>query len=304
MRTPHRADAPPGRSSGRIPSPAHGSPHPPYRRYLSRMCGRTTLTITPGDLEKTFGFPVPAVYRPSYNIAPTQPLLALSESRGERGIRPYRWGLVPYWATDVAIGNRMINARAETLSSKSAFREPLARRRCLVIVDGYYEWMTGPLGKRPHRVRKRGGGPFTLGGLWDRWRDGDQVLESCAIITTAASDDLAALHDRMPLVIPPDARERWVSRDTALADVEPLLALNRAEDLEMYEVSTLVNRPENDTAACIEPLSEEERKAAAEMVPDRNRKEGGRARPAHGRDSASDNYSLFSDEEFESDGSD
>src|SRR5690606_23055695 len=167
------------------------------------MCGRTTLTITPGDLEKTFGFPVPAGYRPSFNVAPTQGLLALAESRGERGLRQYRWGLVPYWAKDASIGNRMINARAETLATKSAFREPFARRRCLVVVDGYYEWMKDPIGKRPHRVRMQDGGPFTLAGVWDRWRQDDEVLESCAIVTTRANVQLASLHDRMPLVIAP-----------------------------------------------------------------------------------------------------
>src|SRR5688500_18842901 len=114
------------------------------------MCGRTTLTITPGDLERAFGFPVPAGYRASYNIAPSQPLLAIGETLRQLGFHHYRWGLVPYWAKDLSIGNRMINARAESVMEKSAFRESFARRRCLVVVDGYYEWAARPDGRRPH----------------------------------------------------------------------------------------------------------------------------------------------------------
>ncbi len=266
------------------------------------MCGRTTLTITPGDLEKAFGFPVPAGYRPSYNIAPTQPLLALSESRGARALRQYRWGLVPYWASDIAIGSRMINARAETLATRSAFREPYARRRCLIIVDGYYEWMKHPSGKIPHRVRAKGGGPFTLAGVWDRWRHGDELVESCAIVTTAAAPQLRTLHDRMPLIIEPHDRERWVSRATPLDELPPLLAPYAGDDLEMYEVSTFVNRPGNDSEACIEPVIDGEATECDHAPASGVREEGGE--PSRRRmEVDSLNYSLFSDLDSDSDGS-
>jgi putative SOS response-associated peptidase YedK len=255
------------------------------------MCGRTTLKITPGDLEKTFGFPVPAAYRPSYNIAPTQEVLALSESRGERAMRLYRWGLIPYWAKEPSIGNRMINARAETVPAKPGFREAFARRRCLVIVDGYYEWMRGPGAKRPHRVHRPDDGPFTLAGLWDRWGDGERVIESCAIITTAANEHLAALHDRMPLVIRPEDRELWLSRETAEAELPFLLKPYTGDDLEMYEVSTLVNRPENDSEECILPIDQVE-------LPETSRAgtDSGSATGKSRRQRAIEtNYSLFND---------
>lgn len=283
-----------------------GSPFPASRGYLPTMCGRTTLTITPGDLEKTFGFPVPAGYRSSYNIAPTQSLLALAESRGERALRQYRWGLIPYWAADASIGNRMINARAETLATKSAFRELFARRRCLVVVDGYYEWMKDPTRKRPHRVRHRSGGAFTLGGVWDRWRQGGQVMESCAIITTASNTHLARLHDRMPLVIAGDDRESWLSRETAPEKLPSLLDPYATDDLEMYEVSTLVNRPDNDSEECIEPVGDVNRSDVQEdmaepvqPIPDTR---SGASRGV-GADADGENYSLFNDLDQDSDGS-
>src|SRR5699024_7537363 len=142
----------------------------------------------------------------------------------------------------------------ENLAIRSAFRESFSRRRCLVIVDGYYEWMKAPSGKRPHRVRRVDGGAFTLAGVWGRWQRGDKVVESCAFVTTPTSLQLRELHDRMPAVIAPEARELWVSRATPLDELPPLLVPYAGDDLEMYEVSTFVNRPGNDSDACIEPI--------------------------------------------------
>lgn len=217
------------------------------------MCGRTTLTITPEDLERTFGFPVPADYRPRYNIAPTQALLALSDQGGERGLRWYRWGLVPYWAKDLSVGNRMINARAETVQTKAAFRWSFENRRCLVVVDGFYEWQKRPEGKQPYRIRSRTRGAFTLAGLWDRWRKGPELVESCTIVTTPASSFLQPIHDRMPVIIDAADRDRWLAADADPGSLLRLLEPRDRDDLEAYAVSTLVNDPANDVEECLDP---------------------------------------------------
>lgn len=218
------------------------------------MCGRTTLTITPKDLERTFGFPVPPEYRPRYNIAPTQQLLAIGELNGESGFRNYRWGLVPFWAKDLSIGNRLINARSETVMEKPAFRAAFAKRRCLVVVDGYYEWRIGPTGKRPHRIRSTSGEAFTLAGIWELWGRGGEAIESCTILTTRASSALESIHDRMPVIIGVGEREKWLSAGAAADALIPLLAPYAGDDLNAYEVSTLVNSPANDVEDCVEPV--------------------------------------------------
>jgi putative SOS response-associated peptidase YedK len=219
------------------------------------MCGRTTLTVTPEDFQRAFGFAPPPGYRPRYNIAPSQEVLALAEGAGGPELRRFRWGLVPFWAKDPTIGNRLINARAETVTTKPAFRAAYARRRCLVLADGYYEWMAAPGGKRPHRICLRGGQPFTLAALWERWDRGPDPLETCTLLTTVASPALSRIHDRMPVVIAAAARERWLSSGVADPDLPALLNSACEEEWLAYEVSTRVNRPTQDVPECIEPLS-------------------------------------------------
>ena len=221
------------------------------------MCGRTTLTITAEDLRRTFGYTPPAGYRPRYNIAPTQNLLALRDDREGRGLVELRWGLIPFWADDPAIGNRLINARAETVGTTPAFRDAFERRRCLIIVDGFYEWQRGPGGKRPFRIHRSDGSAFTLAGLWDRWRRGEQVVESCTIVTCPANDLVRPLHDRMPVILPSERWEEWLGTGTPYEDLVALLRPYAGDDLAAYEVSTLVNDPANDREACIEPVVSE-----------------------------------------------
>lgn len=216
------------------------------------MCGRTTLTITPEDLRQTFGYVVPSDYRPRYNIAPSQKQLAIAEREGVAGFCAFRWGLVPFWAKELSIGNRMINARAETVTEKPAFRNAFVRRRCLVVVDGFYEWKAAVGGKRPHRICVRGRAPFTLAGLWERWERGAEVVESCTILTISANAAMTAVHDRMPVIIEPADRAAWLGKDSAAPDLLPLLRPYRGDDLEIYEVSTMVNSPANDLPECIE----------------------------------------------------
>ena len=220
------------------------------------MCGRTTLTITPDDLQRTFGYTAPADYRPRYNVAPTQNHLALAEREGQTGIASYRWGLVPFGAKDLSIGNRMITARAETVTEKAAVRNAFAKRRCLIVVDGFYEWQAGPQGKRPHRIRLRDRRAFTLAGLWESWGRGPQVVETCTILTTSANPAMSSVHDRMPVIIEEGARGGWLSGETPAAELLPLLKPYAGDDLDIYEVSTMVNSPANDRPECIEALDE------------------------------------------------
>jgi putative SOS response-associated peptidase YedK len=177
-------------------------------------------------------------------------------SPARRRLDLLRWGLVPYWADDPGIGNRMINARAETVAEKPAFRDSFKKRRCLVVADGFYEWkkVGGGL-KQPYRIRRRDRLPFAFAGLWDRWRDrsaaGAPPLETFTILTTAVAPEIAELHDRMPVILEPAAYDLWLDR--AVADpgrLAPLLR-PRGEALEAYPVSRLVNNPANESPDCL-----------------------------------------------------
>ena len=233
------------------------------------MCGRYTLS-SPADLiADLFGLTEMPELALRFNIAPTQeaPVVRVrkeagnSEATGRRRLDLLRWGLVPFWADDPKIGNRMINARAESVATKPAFRRSFERRRCLVVADGYYEWKKEGVGKQPYRVHRPDDRPFAFAGLWDRWYDrgggqpGDAPpLDSFTIVTTDASPEIAGLHDRMPVVVDPADFDLWL--DPATTDLVRLEALLRpsAADLEAYPVSRLVNSPSNDAPECVLPL--------------------------------------------------
>ncbi len=221
------------------------------------MCGRFTLTATPERLRERFALDaMPEAMSPRYNIAPSQDVLAIA-NRAPRAVHPLRWGLVPSWAKDAAIGHRMINARAETLAERPAFRSALARRRCLVPADGFYEWRRqGKTKKQPFHVRARDGAPLAFAGLWELWRGPDGIaLGSCAIITTAANALLAPIHDRMPAILPPAAFSAWLDPSERPADaLTPLLVACPDEWLEAFPVSTHVNSPAHEDPACLTPL--------------------------------------------------
>ncbi len=157
-----------------------------------------------------------------------------------------RWELVPHWAKDVKIGYKMINARAETVRTKPAFRSAFASRRCLIPADGFYEWQRSRTPRQPHYIRKRDGKPMAFAGLWEIWRGGEEPLESCAIITTGPNTLMAPLHDRMPVILAPGAFEGWLvgSPEQAAGLLKPYAG----EDLEVYPVSRRVNNPRNDDA--------------------------------------------------------
>lgn len=228
------------------------------------MCGRYTLS-TPGDvLAELFGLPEVPEVEGRYNIAPTQEVAAVraDEEGGGRRFGLLRWGLVPHWADDPSIGNRMINARSETVAEKPAFRTSFKRRRCLVLADGFYEWKKVEGGKKqPWYFRLESGDPFAFAGLWSHWDKGEEgPIESCTLLTTDANPLVKKVHPRMPVILDPDEYDPWLDPD--LQDRERLEAALDAFDparMIAYPVSTRVNSPANDDPAVIEPQGEAER---------------------------------------------
>lgn len=221
------------------------------------MCGRYTLSLDFSLVRERFQFEFGSdfTYVPRYNIAPSQPVLAvISDGKRRRG-GYLRWGLIPPWAKDPSIGNRMINARLETAAEKPAFREAFRRKRCLIPADGFYEWKRTGTGKIPVRCVLRSRRPFAFAGLWETWRSpSGQVIHSCTILTTKAGALLAPIHERMPVILPPDLEETWL--DPSIREPElfrDLLQPYPDEELEVYEVSSLVNSAKIDTPACIAP---------------------------------------------------
>ena len=226
------------------------------------MCGRYSLIADLGELARRFEFDGDwLAFESAYNIAPTQDVLTVVGGDTRRG-GFMRWGLVPWWAKDLSIGNRMINARAETVAERPAFRDALRRRRCLVLADGFYEWQRTGKARRPMRVTMRSEEPFAFAGLWSTWKDPDgNRIPSCAIITTAANDLLRPVHDRMPVVLPRQMEELWL--DATVDDPDMLASVltpHHDDAMKVYEVSDLVNSAANDGPEVIEPAAEHRRK--------------------------------------------
>ena len=227
------------------------------------MCGRYLLVTPLDELVDVFDVEVPTFdhWPQRYNIAPTQraPTILLGDG-GERRMGLLRWGLIPSWAKDPSIGNRMINARSETASSKPAFRTAFARRRCLVPMSGFYEWRKGESGKTPFLIRPPGGAPFSVAGLWESWEGPDgERLSTFTILTTAASRWMTPLHDRMPAVLDASAAVRWLDPATDREELEGLLRPAAESTFEAFEVSRAVNVPTNDRPEVSEPMPGGER---------------------------------------------
>jgi putative SOS response-associated peptidase YedK len=200
---------------------------------------------------------------PRYNIAPTQDVAIVRRTAQgpQRELAFVRWGLVPHWASDISIGARLINARADTVGIKPAFRIALAQRRCLVLADGYYEWQKIGRGKRAYHIRLADGRPFALAGLWETWRgpnkDAAGGLETCTIITTDASPQTRTIHDRMPVILDPADYEQWLDPGiTDAAREEPLLHPYEAADLVAVEVGSHVNNARHEGPECLADVSE------------------------------------------------
>ncbi len=221
------------------------------------MCGRFTLAADPRDLMETLpGFELPDELPPRYNVAPSQPV-AVAANNDRRKIEFFRWGLIPFWAQDPKIGNRMINARAETLASKRSFKSAYSQRRCLVLADGFYEWRQEPgrKTKTPLYIRLKSGQPFAFAGLWSSWRAPDQQpILSCTIITTTPNELLQQIHNRMPVILAREACELWLHPGKQSPDqLDPWLKPYPASQMTAYPVSTLVNNPRHDSPDCIIP---------------------------------------------------
>ncbi len=220
------------------------------------MCGRFTLAATIEEIAAEFGVSdVSVKHQPRYNIAPTQEVLVVVKN-GERRLEQFRWGLVPHWAKEPDTHYSMSNARAETLAEKPTYRVPFAKRRCLVLADGFYEWQKVGDKKVPMFIRLKSGRPFGFAGLWDIWvpPDGGEPLKSCTIITTTPNELLKPIHDRMPVILPHDAIEDWLTIDGPQPDeLLSLLKPYPEAEMETYAVSRYVNSPANDSPKCIQP---------------------------------------------------
>ena len=223
------------------------------------MCGRFTLGASATDLASQFELADLPAWTPHYNIAPTQEVLAVVKMADttERQARLLRWGLVPLWAQGPAVGSRMINARAETVATKPAFRRAFQERRCLLLADGFYEWKKEGRHKKPFHIRLRDGRPFAFAGLWERWVPPDgQPMDSCTIITTVANDLIRPLHVRMPVILAADEYDLWLDLGVREPErLQPLLRPYPSSEMMATPVSIQVNSPANDMPDCIEPLT-------------------------------------------------
>ena len=221
------------------------------------MCGRFTLTVDPAEVQETFSeYAFPPQFAPRYNIAPTQPVLAIPND-DQKTADFFIWGLIPMWAKDPSIGNRMINARGETLEEKPAFRGSLKYKRCLILADGFYEWKDTPgrKVKTPFYIQMKDQKPFAFAGLWDSWNgpDGSQI-KSCTIITTLPNELMEIIHNRMPVILHPRDYDKWLDPSPQTPEqLKPLVKPFPADMMNAYPVSTLVNTPSNDTPELIRP---------------------------------------------------
>jgi putative SOS response-associated peptidase YedK len=216
------------------------------------MCGRFTLITDIQTVAAIFGVPATLEAQPRYNIAPSQDVVSILRN-GSAHLEWLRWGLIPSWAAEETIGSRMINARAETLAEKPSFKRLLRTRRCLIVADGFYEWQRHQNGKTPMYITLRDRAPFAFAGLWDQWSDAEgRTLRTCTIVTTEPNELLAPIHNRMPVILPRTACERWL--DPTVREPEALLPLLRpypAEEMQARPVSRLVNDPRNEGAALL-----------------------------------------------------
>ena len=228
------------------------------------MCGRFTNRFTWKELHERLDLVgTPLNLRPRYNVAPSQDVAVARATEGGRILSMLRWGMIPSWARDPAIGHKLVNARSETVAEKPSFRSAFRHRRCLIPADGFYEWQRRGGTRQPWLFGLRDGAPLVFAGLWERWtvpegaalagslaeRSPGDAVETCTILTAAANETVAPVHGRMPVILPPDSWDAWLSGD------EVPLAPYPAGDMTAHPVSTHVNRPANDDPRCVEPIS-------------------------------------------------
>ena len=229
------------------------------------MCGRMTQQRPTSELAEIFDAE-DRIDGPGgrFNLAPTDEAAVVVQRDEARAIVPYRWGLIPHWSESASTGNKMFNARAETLDRNSAFRYAFAKRRCLIPADAYYEWKRAAKVRQPYAIKRPDGRPIALAGLWAGWKDEDtgEVIRSFTVITTAANEMMSRVHNRMPVMIPEEDWDKWLDpsrlEGEALAELKGLLVPSDEDWLEMYPVSRRVNDVRNDGPDLVEEIPEDE----------------------------------------------
>ena len=233
------------------------------------MCGRYVITSPLEAILRLFDVVERPNLAPRYNVAPTQDVPIVRARRegadgGEQGreLVLVRWGLIPHWAKDAGIGNRLINARSESVAQKPAFRDSFARRRCLIVADGFYEWQAAPGGKQPYLIRMKDGGPIAFAGLWSRWipreqppgsSSDDRPVDTCSIVTTQANALVAPIHGRMPVIVPQHGHEAWISGSAE--DAAGFLHPYDPDAMQAFPVSRRVNSARVDEPDLVVPLA-------------------------------------------------
>ncbi len=220
------------------------------------MCGRYTLSQSAEAIATAFGLDTSLAIEPRYNIAPTQLVpVVLYSAKKQRQLQMMRWGLIPSWAKDPNIASRLINARSETVSEKPSFRAAFRHRRCLVIADGFYEWQRQERKKQPYYFQLQNKQPFGFAGLWEHWQTSDgEEINTCTILTTEANELMRPIHDRMPVILNSQDYGLWLNPAAQVTELQGLLRPYSSQAMNSYPVSTLVNKPTNNSPECINSL--------------------------------------------------
>ncbi|MGC8951148.1 SOS response-associated peptidase [Chloroflexus sp.] len=220
------------------------------------MCGRYTLAVSSAKLAERFAIPPISDLQPRYNIAPTQPVVVVREGNDGREGVSMRWGLIPSWAKDASVGVKLINARSETVLEKPSFRTAFRRRRCLIPASGFYEWQTTATGKQPFYFTPVADDLMAFAGLWDQWQAPiGEVIESCTILTTTANEIVTPIHNRMPVIVPPEFTTFWLDPATDIPRLHAFCLTPPPVALHSYPVGKAVNQVRNDGPALIEPAA-------------------------------------------------
>ncbi len=222
------------------------------------MCGRFVGFRSLDELKGFFPIDKAACEAiANYNVTPSQEILAIAKYEGENWLVKFHWGLVPFWAKDISIGNKMINARSESIAEKPSFRSAFKKRRCLILADGFYEWKGEKGRKQPMFITLPDQKPFAFAGLWETWNkdDQDSIYKSCTIITTQASESIRDIHHRMPVILKPPAYESWLDPGNQnVVELGKILKNDIITELVSYPVSKHVNSTRNNDPSCIEPI--------------------------------------------------
>jgi putative SOS response-associated peptidase YedK len=216
------------------------------------MCGRYNLIATEQQIIDHFGLRSLPAHNPDYNIPPGQKILSIVqlENGGNKAVNLH-WGLIPPWAKDRAISNRLVNARAETLAEKPSFKNAYRHRRCLIPATGFFEWQSTQSGKHPYHIHKPDNALFAFGGIWEHWEHDQETVYSCAIITTVANNKIAPIHDRMPVIITPNDYNHWLSKKITVIEMADFLASDAYREMLVTPISTRINNPLHNDESCL-----------------------------------------------------